>query len=124
MSMTEGKYTAEFLLSEAPGSLSRENATVTVAAATKLSPGHVLALVGTKYEEYDNAGTDGSETAKAVLYAECDNTDGIAAADFEVAVVARLAEVRDADLSWFSGASAGDKTAGKADLAAVYIVAR
>jgi hypothetical protein len=124
MSMTEGKYTAEFLISEGPGSISRENAVVTVAASAKLVPGAVLALVGTKYVEYDNAGTDGSQTAVAVLYAEADNTDGGSPADFDRAIVARLAEVRLADLAWFSGASAGDKTAGVADLLAVNIVAR
>lgn len=124
MSLTEGKYTAEFLISEGPGTISRENAVVTVGAGAKLVPGSVLALVGTKYVEYDNAGTDGSQTAVAVLYAEADNSDGDAPADFDRAIIARLAEVREADLVWFTGAAAGDKTAGLADLLAVNIVAR
>jgi hypothetical protein len=124
MSQIEGKYTAEFLVSEGEGSISHDDAVVTVGTGAKLKPGAVLALVGTKYVEYDNAGTDGSQTAKAILYAEADNTAGGAPVDFDRAVIARLAEVRAADLEWFSGASAGDKTAGIADLAAAFIIAR
>ncbi len=124
MSLTEGKYTAEFLVSEGEGSISRDDAVVTVAAGAKLIPGAVLALVGTKYVEYDNAGTDGSQTAKAILIAEADNTAGGAPADFNRAVIARMAEVRSADLEWFSGASESDQTAGIADLAAAFIIAR
>ena len=97
---------------------------MTVAASAKLVPGAVLALVGTKYVEYDNAGTDGSQTAAAVLLYEADNSAGVAPADFKKAVIARLAQVRLADLTWFTGASAGDKTAGLADLASVFIIAR
>jgi hypothetical protein len=124
MALTEGKYTAEFLISEAPGALSRDNATITVAASTKLSPGHVLALVGSGYVEYDNAGTDGSQTAAGILYAEVDNTDGGSPADFDGVVINLNAEVKLAVLGWFSGASAGDKTAALADLLALGIKAR
>jgi hypothetical protein len=126
MALTEGQYTGEFLLSESPGSLSRDAVTVTVAAATKLSPGRVLAELSAtgKHVPYDNVGTDGSEEASAVLYNECDNTDGVAPADFAAVVINWGAEVRKADLSWASGASAGDKTAAYADLAARGIKAR
>lgn len=126
MALTEGQHTGEFLLSEAEGKLSRDTVTVTVATATKLQPGHVLAkLTATgKYVEYDNAGVDGSETAAAILYGEADNSAGGAPADKTAVVVNCLAEVRKADLKWFSGAAGGDKTAAYTDLEARFIKAR
>lgn len=127
MTLTEGKYTAEFLLSEAPGTLSRDNVTVTVAASTKLEAGHVLAkLTATgKYVEYDNAGTDGSQVAAGILFSSpLDNSENLAAADFSAVVINLNAEVRYDDLTWFSGASAGDKSAAVADLEALGIKAR
>lgn len=126
MALTEGQYTGEFILSEMPGTLSRDTVTVTVAAATKLSPGRVLAVLSAtgKYVPYDNVGTDGSEEAYGILYGECDNSAGSAPADFTAVVVNWGAEIRIADLSWASGASAGDKTAAYADLAARGVKAR
>jgi len=73
-----------------------------------------------KYKEYNPSNNDGSETAVAVLV---DNVDA-SAADVECAIVARDAEVNSAELQWFSGASAGQKTTGLADLAAVGIIGR
>ncbi len=126
MALSEGKYTGEFILAEPAEEISRETVTVTVAAATKLSPGRVLAqLSATGYfVDYDNAGTDGSEQAAGILYSELDNTTGQAPADFTGVVVARLAAVRKADLSWNSGVDTPGKTAAYADLAALFIIAR
>lgn len=126
MSLSESQYPGEFLLSEGERTISRETVTVTVAAATRLQPGHVLGKLSAtgKYVEYDNAGTDGSESAAAILYTEADNRSGGAPADFTCAIVARLAEVRKADLKWFSGVADGDKTAAYTDLAAANIIAR
>jgi len=126
MSLTEKQYTGEFIQSEAPGSLSRSNVTVTVAAATVLYPGMVLAKLSSsgKYVPYDNAGTDGSEAARAVLYAKIDNEEGVSPADFAGVVIDCLAEVRKADLQWDAGVDAGGKTAAYADLAAYFIKAR
>lgn len=126
MALTEGKYAAEFLVSEANGTRSRDNVTVTVAASTKLRPGHVLAKLSAtgKYVEYDNAGTDGSQIAAGILLYEADNSAVGSPADFKVAVINQDAEVVLADLGWFSGASGGDKTAALADLLALGIKAR
>jgi hypothetical protein len=126
MALTEGKNTGEFILAEQPGTLSRDTVTVTVAAATKLSPGRVLAQLSStgKYVDYDNAGSDGSEEAAGILYAELDNSAGIAPADFTGVVVNWGAEVRKDDLSWNSGVDAGGKTAAYADLLALGIKAR
>jgi hypothetical protein len=126
MAKTEGQYPGEFILSEAPGTLSRETVTVTAPASTKLQPGHVLGkLTATgKYVPYDNAGSDGSEDAAAILYTECDNSEVEEAADFEAVVVVRAAEVRKAALQWNAGMVSGDKTAAYTDLAASHVIAR
>lgn len=126
MALTEGKNTGEFILAEPEPEISRETVTVTVAATTVLSPGRVLAqLSGTgKYVDYDNAGSDGSEEAAGILYSELDNSAGVAPADFTGVIVARLAAVRKADLSWNSGVDSNGKIAAYADLAALFIVAR
>jgi len=118
---TEGRYTAEFILMESPGTISRDQIVVTVPTGRKLSPGHVLSRLAAspnKYVPYDNAGSDGSEAAYGILYDEADNTAGLAPADFAAVAVNWGAEVRRADLAFESGASAGDKTAAYADLAA------
>jgi hypothetical protein len=126
MALTETVHNGEFILAESEGSLSRDVGTVTVATGKKYLSGRVLGqLSGSgKYVAYDNVGTDGSEEAAAILYNECDNSDGVAPVDFEATVVNLNAEVALAKLSWETGASAGDKTAALADLRALGIKAR
>jgi len=116
--LTEGVYTAEFLLSEANGKRSRE--VVTIASGNNLGVGHVLGKITAsgKYADFDNDAVDGTETAVAVLYADCDAS----AADKEAVVVFRDAEVSDAKLVWTDAAN--DKAGGLVELAAVGIVAR
>lgn len=125
--LNEGQHTGEFLLSEPAPLISRGPTaeTVTVAAATKLESGHVLGQLSadSKFVEFDNAGSDGSEQAAGILYNECDNSAGVAPADFQATVIKRLAAVRKADLKWKSTLEAADKTAAYADLAAALIIA-
>ena len=101
MSLTEGKHIGEFLLSEAPGALSRENVTVVVPAATTYPVGLVLGKITAsgKYTVYNNALADGTEVAAGVLYGELKNATG-APVDLKGAIIERLAEVRLADLGW------------------------
>ena len=115
---TEGNYTAEFVLSEANGKRSRE--TVTVASGNTLVAGQVLGKVTAsgKYADYDADAVDGTETAVAVLYADCDAS----AADAEAVALVRDAEVYADKLVYTD--KANDETAGQTDLAAVGIVAR
>jgi hypothetical protein len=122
MSLTEGKNTGEFILAEAPGTISRDNVTVDVPAATTLAPGTVLGqLSGTgHYAPYDDSASDGSETAAGVLYAELVNATNAPVAMAGV-VIDFCAEVRSADLVWGDGA---DDDAGLTHLAAVGIKAR
>lgn len=122
---TETQHTAEFLIAESPGTISRDEATVTVPASTTLYPGTVLAQLSAtgKWVEYDNAGTDGSEEAAGILYDELVNSGG-APADKAGVVINFAAEVRSAALQWKSGLTDNDKAAGRADLKALGIKAR
>lgn len=115
---TMGARTGEFLLSEAPGTLSRE-AVVIASGAGALAAGTVLGKidVGGEYTPYLAASEDGSESAAGILLAAVDATD----AAQDAVIIARLAEVASAKLVW---ADADDATAGLADLAALTIVAR
>jgi ABC-type Fe3+ transport system substrate-binding protein len=111
---TEGLHTAEFLLSEAEGSYSREQVTLAAAAAA-LMAGTLLGKVTAsgKYVAYANGASDGSEVAVAILYAAATDL----AVDQKVTVIARHAEV-------YSGALVGLDSAARADLAAAGIVIR
>lgn len=113
-SFTEGLHTAEFLLSEAEGSYSREQVTLAAGAAA-LSSGTLLGKVTAtgKYVAYADGASDGSQVAAAILYAAAPDL----AVDQKVTVIARAAEV-------YSGALVGLDTASRADLAAAGIVIR
>ena len=210
--LTEGQHKAEFIVTEANGSLSRE--TITVLSGQSLQPGHVLgkvtvgtttgaaasgntgngtigtvsagttakpgtyqiacieaaansgtfvvedpdgvivghAVVGSafagavnftvadgsadfaagdrfvvtvaagsvKYKEYNPANTDGSQTAVAISLDKVDASAG----DTPAVIIARHAEVNEAELIWFSGATSDQKAAGLAQLKTQTIVAR
>lgn len=120
--LTEGKHTGEFLVSEAPGTISRETVTVTVGAATELEPGAVLGKITAtgKYVPYDDGAADGSEVAAGILYAAAENAGG-APLDVRATIIDALAEVRAADLVWQAGV---DEAGGLVDLRARYIKAR
>lgn len=215
-SNAEGKYAGEFILSEAPGSRSREN--VTVLSGENLKAGHVLGarlvaptvgsaaadagntgdgavsgeavgtnlgaqrgdyrvafvepatdggsflvfdpagrlvgggVVGTEFDdqikftiadgatdfavgdgftisvtggtfkvkEYDPTDADGGERFFGVLY---DNVDA-SAADTAGVAVTRAAEVREADLTFFTGATTAQKDEAKRQMAELGVIAR
>jgi hypothetical protein len=112
--LTEGKHAAEFLLSEASGERSREQVVLSSTAAA-LVAGTVLGKVTAsgEYVAYATGASDGSETAVAILF---DNAADLAA-DQKVLVIARDAEVIEAELTSLDAA-------GKAELAAVGIIVR
>lgn len=114
MIKTEGFHAGEFLLSEGTGSISREQVTL-AATDVALPAGQVLGIVTAsgEYAPYDNAATDGSEVAAAILYAPKPASTGPQAAT----VVARLAEVIDVALT-------GLDSAARADLKARNIIIR
>lgn len=118
---TETARDLGFLLSEAPGTLSRESVTV-VSGAGALVAGTVLGKIttGGKYTSYDDDNTDGSETAVGILTHAVDATS----ADVAATLIVRLAEVTSAALIWAETNDATDITNGLADLAAKYLIAR
>lgn len=100
MMMQEQKHTADFMVSEANGSRSRE--VVTLAAGNNLDAGAVLAKNTStdKYTALKKTGTNGEATAAGVLYANTDATS----ADTKAVAIVRAAEVAKAALSYATGA--------------------
>jgi hypothetical protein len=116
-SLLEGSHPGEFLFSEAPGTLSRDNVVVTVPAASTYPAGLVLGkLTSTgKYAAYNNGASAGEgDVAVGVLYAELKNAGG-APADVKGVIVNLNAEVRLAALNW-NGQNQAAIDAGVADL--------
>lgn len=122
---TETQHDAEFLVAEAPGTISRDAVTVTVPAETTLSAGTVLGKLSAtgKYVIADETGSDGSEEAAGILFGELANGDD-EAADMDAVVINFCAEVRETDLQWNEGRSDEDKAIALAALAALGIKAR
>lgn len=120
--VTEGVRNGGFMVAEAPGTISRDNVTLTIPASTTLSAGTVLGRIGSsgKYVQFDDTLSDGGESAAGILYNTAVNTEA-APADITVAIVNYCAEVREADLIWAEGA---DSAAGLADLRTLGIKAR
>src|SRR5262245_50746816 len=105
MNKTEGFHAGEFLLSEGAGAISREQVTL-AATAEALPAGLILGIVTAsgEYAPYDNAATDGTEVAVAILYAPKPASTEPQAAT----VVARLAEVIDVSLTGLNDAARAD----------------
>ena len=115
-----------FIQSEAPFAQSRDRVTIYggFTGAAALLAGTVLGKITAsgKYTISPNTGSDGSQTALAVLFEDVDPTAGDVAA---VAVIARGAEVRAEDLTYDSSVDDGSKKAAKAtQLASVGILVR
>jgi hypothetical protein len=102
MALIEGKHTAEFLLSEGNGSISREVG-VLAATTTGLEAGTVLGKVTATGHlvPYLNSASDGSQTAVSILYANAP----IATGTQEATVIARTAEVTGAELTGIDAAA-------------------
>lgn len=118
---TEGTQAGEFIVSEAPGTLSREVVTI-VSGSGVITAGMVLGKITAtgKYKPYDDDNVDGSETAAAIAYSGVDATS----ADKVVPVIFRNAEVKLSSIQWAATNDATDKTNGLADLAAKNIIVR
>lgn len=115
--IVETVHQAEFLLSEANGTLSREKITL-VSGTPLVRAGHVLGLITAsgKYDEYDEGNVDGSEVARVVLLTDVVDAS---AADADGVGIVRLAEVNESKLTF---KAAVDEAAGKADLLAQSII--
>lgn len=112
--ITEGVHCAEFIMTEANGSRSRETVTIAAAAPAMVAGTLVGKITATgKFSVYNNAASDGSEVAAGIVY------DNVAdkTVDQRVTIIARHAEVVAALLT-------GSDAAGLADLKALAIIAR
>lgn len=110
----EGAHTAEFIISEGQGQISREK--ITIAAGAALAAGTVLGIVTAsgRYAPYVNSASNGTEVAVGILYGNVqasatDPRDGVA--------IVRLAEVAKSMLT-------GLDAPGTVDLAARFIIPR
>lgn len=118
---TQNQPVGWHIVSEGNGTISRE--TVTIASGEGvLKAGSVLGKITAsgKYGWYDNAASDGTQAAAAVLFSDVDATS----ADVKAVVHVRQAEVWADRLVYITGADSTAITAGKADLLAIGIVAR
>lgn len=113
-SFTEGKHTAEFLLSEGNGSISREQIVID-SSAPALQPGTLVGkMANGRYKAYANANSAGdADAAAGILYAYVADSTG----NQQAVMIARQAEVATSMLT-------GLDTAGRADLAALGIILR
>jgi hypothetical protein len=118
---TEEGHAGGFLVSEAAGYRSRDIGVV--ASGQNLKAGAVVAQLtaDSKFVEYDDVGSDGSEVAVGVLL---ESTDGALAADKEMTVIVRDAEVNGGEIVWFAAANGTNIANGTADLAAQGIIVR
>ncbi len=115
----EGVHSAEFLLSsEESASLDK----VTLINGQNLIAGTVLGKITAsgKYTLHNNAASDGSEVAVAILF---DNTDA-SSGDMPCVVVSRLAKVIDSKLIFKAGISAPNRAAAVTALAINHILVR
>jgi uncharacterized protein YbjT (DUF2867 family) len=112
--LNEGKYTAEFLLSEGNGTISRDQIVI-AAAAGAMVPGTLIGKITAsgKWAAYNNANADGTEVARGVLYAGVPDI----AVDQPAVAIVREAEVQSDRLT-------GVDAPGTADLAAIGVIVR
>ena len=110
-----------FLISQGNGDISRD--VVTLARHSEIyASGTVLGqvTVGLRHTHYDNAASDGTQAAKAVLLYDVDAR----AADAQGVVIARMATVNKAELVFRADQNDAAKAAACADLATQTIIAR
>ncbi len=120
--LTEGRHTAEFILTEASGLRSRDQIKV-ASGSGKLSPSQLLGKITAsgKFAPHDPTASDGSEVAVAVLYSAVDAST----ADAEGVAVVRDCEVKGAELVYHADIDTeAEKLAVHASLAANGIIVR
>lgn len=119
---TEGRNPGEHLMWEADTDYCREKVTV-VSGAGKLAAGTVLGKIttGGKYQPSPATGSDGSQTAVAVLLYPVDATSS----DVDAVISARLSRFNAKVLSYAASVDDDTKKNAKiAQLAAVGLIAR
>ncbi|AZF53465.1 hypothetical protein C4J85_2981 [Pseudomonas sp. R4-34-07] len=109
----ESMHAGEFLLSEGPGTISRE--AINVAAGPALEPGQILGLVTAtgEFAPYQPTAEDGSENAIAILYGPLGQSDVVRRGR----AIVRQAEVSEVHLT-------GLDPAAEQALAAHFVIVR
>lgn len=117
----EGRRTADFILAEGNGSISRD--VVTIAQSGAIGPGTVLGkvTVNGKFKVLDLAANDGTEVAAAVLYASVDATAGDVT---DAVALVRDAELKVHQLVWPNGITEGETKTATDELTALGLIAR
>lgn len=102
MALTQGKWTGEYLISEGNGSISREQVVV-AAASPAMVPGTVVGIITAsgKYAPYNNANSDGTQTAVGILYRNLPDS----ASDQKAVIHTRLCEVQRSELTGWDAAA-------------------
>lgn len=122
VTLTQGKYAGEFLLSEGNGAISRANGTVV--SGQNLKAGQVVMDNGAgKLTALTAAGTSGDldGTVLGILLGNVDASAG----DVAAAYIARDAEVNGNELTYpTESTTGGEKAAANAALAALNIIVR
>lgn len=116
--LIEGQHPGEHIVHEESIDLSREKVTVGSGAGIVVS-GAVLGkkTADSKYYPHDPAAADGTQVASRILWREVDATSS----DVAEVVTKALTKVRDENLTWKAGISAGDKTTAITALETQYI---
>lgn len=117
--LTEKLGPGSCLIQEGDHFYSRDVVTVSPAAGVTYPANTVLGKITatSKYVIWNPANVDGSQNVAAILiYPQ--------AGEAEATVLRRHAQVKAEALSWFTGATSGNKTTGIAGLAALGIIAR
>jgi hypothetical protein len=109
-----------FIISEAPGKLSREEVTIFKDSAVHLAGTVMGKRDDGKWQRLAEGSSEGNAAVKGILCSDVDST----AADAFGVVIERLAEVRAADLIWPTGLSTANHDAGVAELLALNIKVR
>lgn len=111
----------EIIIDEPPGRHGRDNITLATGSG-KVEAGTVVGKVTAtgRFKPYDNAASDGSETAFGATLYDADAT----AADATVSAITRESSLDIHQLKWKAGTDDAAKAAAAVDLAARFIVLR
>jgi hypothetical protein len=127
--ISENMHIAEYLVSEAPGSASRDVGVI--GGAVNLVPGTVLGKITSSGQMVilNPAASDGSQNAAAILYeyapiANLNTANNINNATVNRTMTVREAEVNGLLLTWPAGITTNQQAAAMAQLAAQDIIVR
>ena len=127
--LSESMHTAEYLVSEAPGSASRDVAVI--GGSVNLVPGTVLGKITSSGQMVmmNPAASDGSQNAAAILYefapiANLNTANNINNATVTRTITSREAEVNGLLLTWAAAITTNQQNAAIAQLAALNIIVR